>query len=78
MRRRHGALFAPGLPYGFFLRDTLFRLYRKVSYPGFRAHHAKATYVIRQESEKHAGKYRENGAGEDREPLQLAERALPG
>src|SRR6202051_1920953 len=24
-----------GLPYGFFSRDTLFCLYRKVSYPGF-------------------------------------------
>ena len=36
-----------GFPYGFFSRDTLFCLYGKVSYPGFRAPHAEAVYAIR-------------------------------
>ena len=71
MRRRPGALFAPGLSLWIFSRDILFRLYRKVSYPSFTPHQAQGTYAIRQESEKRAGEYRENGAGEDREPLHL-------
>ncbi len=33
MRRRHGALFAPGLSLWIFSRDTLFCLYNEVSYP---------------------------------------------
>ena len=71
MRRRPGALFAPGLSLWIFSRDILFRLYRKVSYPSFTPHQAQGTYAIRQESEKRAGEYRENGAREDRDPLQL-------
>ena len=70
MRRRPGALFAPGLSLWIFSRDILFRLYRKVSYPSFTPHQAQGTYAIRQESEKRAGEYRENGAREDRDPLQ--------
>ena len=69
MRRRPGALFAPGLSLWIFSRDILFRLYRKVSYPSFTPHQAQGTYAIRQESEKRAGEYRENGAREDRDPL---------
>jgi hypothetical protein len=49
----------------------LFCLYGKVSYPGFRVRHAKAVYAIWQESEKHAGEYPENRAGEDRDSLPL-------
>jgi len=72
MRRRPGALFAPGLSLWIFSRDILFRLYRKVSYPSFTPHQAQGTYAIRQESEKRAGEYRENGAREDRDPLHIA------
>jgi hypothetical protein len=72
MRRRPGALFAPGLSLWIFSRDILFRLYRKVSYPSFTPHQAQGTYAIRQESEKRAGEYRENGAREDRDPLHSA------
>jgi len=43
-----------GFPYGFFSRDTLVCLYRKVSYPGFRARPAKAAYAIRWENPKNA------------------------
>ncbi len=53
-----------------FLAGYLFRLYKKVSYPGFEATRAKAAYAISRKCEKHAGEYRENGAGEDRDPLQ--------
>jgi hypothetical protein len=73
MRRRPGSLFAPGLSLWIFSRDILFRLYRKVSYPSFTPHQAQGTYAIRQESEKRAGEYRENGAREDRDPLQDCE-----
>jgi hypothetical protein len=72
MRRRPGSLFAPGLSLWIFSRDILFRLYRKVSYPSFTPHQAQGTYAIRQESEKRAGEYRENGAREDRDPLQIS------
>jgi hypothetical protein len=46
MRRRPGALFAPGLSLWIFSRDILFRLYRKVSYPSFTPHQAQGTYAI--------------------------------
>ena len=77
MRRRPGALFAPGLSLWIFSRDILFRLYRKVSYPSFTPHQAQGTYAIRQESEKRAGEYRENGAREDRDPLHFMPAANP-
>ena len=78
MRRRPGALFAPGLSLWIFSRDILFRLYRKVSYPSFTPHQAQGTYAIRQESEKRAGEYRENGAREDRDPLHVFPKSAKG
>ena len=57
-----------------FLAGYLFRLYKKVSYPGFEATRAKAAYAISRKCEKHAGEYRENGAGEDRDPLHYRKR----
>ena len=80
-RRRHGALFAPGLSLWVFSRDTLFCLYRKVSYPAFRALRATVSYTLREECEKRAGEHRENGAGEDRDPLHSSaacSRSSPG
>ncbi|HMC62179.1 MAG TPA: hypothetical protein VKJ01_23490, partial [Candidatus Solibacter sp.] len=65
----HGALFAPGLSLWIFSRDTLFRLYNAVSYPGPRAISAD---TVRQECDERTGKHRENEAGEDRDPLQEA------
>jgi hypothetical protein len=71
-RRRHGAFFAPGLPYACFRRDTLFCLYSKVSYPGHARPRAMAAYTVREECDERTGEYRENEAGEGRDPLQEA------
>ena len=68
-RRRHGALFAPGLSLWVFSRDTHFCLYRKVSYPAFRPPRVNVSYTVTKECEKRAGEYQENGTGEDRDPL---------
>src|SRR2546425_10423437 len=65
-RRCHGAFFAPGLSLWIFQRDTLFCLYREVSHPASRYD----LYAVRQQREKSAAKYRENGGGADCEPLQ--------
>ena len=66
-----GAVPAPGLSLWIFSRDTLFCLYKKVSYPGFNAPPASAGDAIRQKCEKCAGEYREDGAGEDRDSLHI-------
>ena len=42
-----GELFVPGLSLWIFSRDTLFCLYRNVSYPGLQGSRAKAAYAIR-------------------------------
>jgi hypothetical protein len=70
MRRCHGAFFAPGLSKWISSRDTHICLCNGVSYPCPRA---LVTYIARQECEKRKGGYRENGAGEYRDPLHLAE-----
>src|SRR5580704_8381885 len=64
--------FCAGATLSVFSWDTLFCLYGKVSYPGFRAHHAKVTRNGRWECEKRGGKCRESGAGNDRDSLQVS------
>jgi hypothetical protein len=66
----HGALFAPGFPYEFSGGILCSAYTRKVSYPGLTAPCATVAYTVREECEKRAGEHRENGAGEDRDPLQ--------
>jgi hypothetical protein len=53
-----------------FRRDTLFCLYNEVSYPDPTHSRAMPAYTVRKECDERNGKYRENEAGEDRDPLQ--------
>ena len=64
-----------GFPYGFFSRDTLFCLYNEVSYPDRHRSRAMVAYTVREECDERTGEYRENGAGEDRDPLHQTARA---
>ena len=65
----HGAFCA-----GAFLMDFLAGypvcLYKEVSYPGRTRCCAMAAYTVREERDELTGEYRENEAGEDRDPLQ--------
>ena len=60
---------APGLSLWVFSRDTLFCLYSEVSYPGPTRPLRHACLLVSEECDARTGEYRENGAGEDRDPL---------
>lgn len=61
-----------GFPNKVFSRDTHICLCNGVSYPCPRA---LATYIVREKCERSTGNYRENGAGENCDPLHLSRAA---